>query len=106
MDNMIEIVSDVFDIACWIRSLGSYKVVYNLDKRVFQVRDAYSNALCVTLYDRLDYRSVYTVYSTMRQHADEIFALVERHNAQLDRQAEYNAQVRYEQTLENIRRMI
>ncbi len=83
MKRTFEIYSDCLDIIKRLQEIDkNYFVVYNLDRKVFelhnhaQVRDTF----CLTLFDTLDERSIFLTKKTLSKKRDELFKEMEEEN--------------------------
>ena len=100
------ITNDLFDIASRLRSVkDSYILYYNLEKGRYEVHDSDKKTLeFVVPYDELDARTVeYARYSRV-ENAKQIFAEVEEHNRQLEKEQAAKGIKRAAEVLQEVRR--
>ena len=86
-NHLILITNDLFDIATRLLSVkSSYVTYYNNIKKRYEVYDGDSFAFAVP-YTELDSRTIDYARKTAVQHADELFAEIDRHNRDVTRRA-------------------
>ena len=87
MQKSFEIDSDCLDIIKRIKSVDKdYFVVYNIDKKMFELhnRSQFGNTYCLTLaFDSLDERTFDLVLKTRANNFDALFEEMEKENKKL-----------------------
>lgn len=88
MTNLIEIKTDLFDIAWQLRRIDDgYRIFYNPMLSRYEVHNLSQklNTLCLVVpYDCLDARTLRLVYATRVQNAEKLFKEIEENNEKLE----------------------
>lgn len=82
----IIVKDDVFDIVNRLKAIDdSYFVMYDFNKKIFELhcKNQPFNTFCLTLFEKLDKRSVDKTLKTRKQNKDNLFAEIEKNNAKI-----------------------
>lgn len=105
---MIEILSDLFDIAQRLKEIDSgYKVFYNKTKSKFELHREERGRVSYLLtfpFDSLDSRAVEHCLRTRRERKEELLKEIEESNKKLEEKALYEAKKEAEKKAEEVLR--
>lgn len=99
------ITNDLFDIADRLKSVNEfYKLVFNTETQRYEVYDSSrgDSLAFVVPYDELDARTVAYAEFTAVQNAKAVFAEVEKHNAELERNNLYRLRQKISEQAEKV----
>ena len=81
------ITQDVYDIVKQIKQIDkNYFVMYDEEKKKYELHDQrYKPTFSITLYDKLDKRSVKKVFNSQSKNAVEIFKAIDKTNDNIEK---------------------
>lgn len=82
----INVKDDVLDIVNRIKQIdSSYFIIYDTNKNIYELHclEQPLSTFCLTLYDKLDERSVNKTLKTRKQNKDALIEEIEKNNAKI-----------------------
>lgn len=81
------ITQDVYDIVKQIKQIDkNYFVMFDEEKKKYELHDHRNKpSFSITLYDKLDKRSIKKVYDSQSKNAKEIFKAIDKTNEKIEK---------------------